>query len=63
MGYTGPFNPFIRNGELEDEKIMMALRRAADEYDNGEIAEVHDLLFDVVEAIQKFMELYEEVYV
>ena len=54
MKMPGPFNPFIRHGELEDEKIMMALRQAVNDYENGEIAEVHDLLIDIVEAIEKF---------
>lgn len=50
----GPFNPFICHGELEDEKIMMALRQAVNDYENGEVAEVHDLLIDIIDAIEKF---------
>lgn len=45
---------FFKNGELEDKKIMEALRRAVDWYDDGAIAEVKDLLVDIVNAIDEF---------
>lgn len=45
---------FYKNGELEDKKIEAALRKAADDYENGEIAEVRDLLVDIVNAIDEW---------
>ena len=45
---------FLKNGELEDKKIVDALRKAADDYENGEIIEVRDLLQDIVDAINEF---------
>lgn len=45
---------FYKNGELQDKKIVAALRRAADDYENGEIAEVRDLLVDIVNAIDEW---------
>lgn len=45
---------FIRNGELCDSKILAALRQAAKDYENGEIAEVRDLLAEIVAAIDIF---------
>lgn len=45
---------FLKNGELEDQKIVAALRKAADDYENGEIIEVRDLLQDIVDAIDEF---------
>lgn len=45
---------FLKNGELEDQKIVAALRKAADDYENGEIIEVRDLLWDIVDSIISF---------
>ena len=45
---------FYKNGELEDKKIVEALRKAADAYENGELIEVRDLLQDIVDAIDEF---------
>lgn len=45
-----------RNGELKDKEIIAALRKAAEEYENGELAEVRDTLFDIVCAIDEFGE-------
>ena len=42
--------------ELEDKKIVAALRQAADDYENGEIVEVHDTLLAIVSAIEWFIE-------
>lgn len=53
-------NRFIKsNGELKDKKIISALRKAANDYENGEIAEVRDLLADIVNAIDEFTDNYE----
>jgi hypothetical protein len=51
-------NKFIANGELKDEKIAKALRQAAQDYENGAIAEVRDLLADIVNAIDEFEDGY-----
>ena len=45
---------FLKNGELEDKKIVAALRKAADDYENGALIEVRDLLLDIVDAIDEF---------
>lgn len=47
-------NMFYRKGELKDKKVIAALKRAARQYENGEIAEVRDVLFEIVEAIDTF---------
>lgn len=51
-------NKFIANGELKDKKIVKALRQAATDYENGEIAEVRDLLAEIVGAIDDFTDNY-----
>ena len=50
---------FFKKGELQDKKIITALKQAADDYENGEIAEVKDLLIDIVKAINEFEANYE----
>ena len=50
---------FFKKGELQDEKIIVALKQAADDYENGEIAEVRDLLIEIVKAIDEFDKSYE----
>lgn len=45
---------FYENGNLEDEKIIVALHQAAEDYKNGELMEVRDLLLDIVNAIDAF---------
>lgn len=45
---------FIKRGELEDKKIIAALRQAAEDYENGELVEVRDLLVEIVNAIDEF---------
>ena len=53
-------NPFINNKGLCDEKIVQALRKAANDYENGEISEVQDTLQDIVWAIHVFDERCEK---
>ena len=50
---------FFKNGQLKDKEIVKALEQAAVDYDNGEIAEVRDLLVDIVQAIDEFDNQYE----
>ena len=45
---------FIRNGQLQDDKISAALQQASKDYRNGEIAEVRDLLLEIVAAIDEW---------
>ena len=45
---------FYRDGKLEDREIESALHQAADDYANGELIEVRDLLQEIVDAIDEF---------
>ena len=45
---------FYKNGKLKDKKIVSALRQVAEQYENGELIEVRDLLQDIVDAIDEF---------
>lgn len=53
-------NRFYNKGALKDRKIVEALKRAAVQYENGEIAEVRDTLFDIMDAIDNFEKDTEE---
>ena len=50
---------FFRKGNLEDKKIVAALKQAADDYENGEILEVKGVLIDIINAITDFEQEYE----
>lgn len=50
---------FFKKGELQDKKIAAALRQAADDYENGEIAEVKGVLIDIINSITAFEQEYE----
>lgn len=45
---------FIRNGKLKDKLIVSALLQSAEDFENGEILEVRDVLSDIVDAINEF---------
>ena len=45
--------------ELKDDNILKDLKKAAAMYENGEISEVHDMLLEIVGAIEEFEEHYE----
>lgn len=47
-------NPFFKKGELKDKKIVAALHKAAEDYENGEIIEVKGVLIDIINAITDF---------
>lgn len=53
---------FLKKGELKDKEILEALQKAADWYEDGAIAEVRDLLVDIVKAIDEFTEREERKY-
>lgn len=53
-------NKFIRNGELQDKKIIKALTQATKDYENGAILETRDLLLDICVAINEFEDLQED---
>lgn len=50
---------FFKNGKLEDGKIIDSLHKAAEDYENGEIVEVRDLLMDIIGAIDEFTDAEE----
>lgn len=50
---------FYKHGELDDERIVAALQRAARDYENGAIIEVRDALAEIVGAIDEFTNEYE----
>lgn len=45
---------FFKKGELQDKKIVAALHQAAEDYANGEIIEVKDVLIEIINAITDF---------
>lgn len=53
-------NAFIDKDGLKDELIIKALHRAANDYANGELSEVQDVLNDIAWAIQQFNQRCEE---
>lgn len=48
------YNRFYEKSELNDLGIINALKQAAKDYENGEIAEVRDILEEIVIAIDEF---------
>lgn len=48
------YNRFIGRGGLKDKQIIKALHKVAEDYENGEVAEVRDTLADIVRAIDEF---------
>lgn len=51
-------NEFVESVELQDDKIVIALRKAADAYENGEISEVKQTLWKIIKAISCFEQAY-----
>ena len=47
-----------RENVLDDEEIVNDLRKAADDYENGEILEVRDNLLAIVRSINRFIKNY-----
>ena len=45
---------FIRGSALQDAEIAKALRKAAEDYENGEIIEVKGVLIEIINAITEF---------
>ena len=48
---------FFKNGKLKDKEIEAALHKAADDYANGELIEVRDLLLEIINAIDEFADI------
>ena len=46
---------FLKNGELQDDEIVEALKEATDDYEDGMISEVRDLLVEIVHAIDEWV--------
>lgn len=51
---------FFKKGELQDKKIVAALHQAAEDYENGEIIEVKDVLIEITNAITDFEQSQEK---
>ena len=45
---------FYKKGELQDKQIIAALHKAAEDYENGEIIEVKDVLIEIINDITDF---------
>ena len=43
-----------KNHCLKDAEITKALRKAADNYENGELSETQDICYEIAQAIQDF---------
>lgn len=52
---------FFKNRELDDAKIIRALRKAIKDYENGEIVEVKSVLIDIINSITDFEECMDEL--
>ena len=51
-------NRFLEFGKLQDIEIINALKEAVYDYEDGAIAEVRDVLVDIVKAIDKWTYIY-----
>ena len=49
---------YIKNGKLQDKAIERDLHIAAENFANGEIAEVRDNLLKIINAIDEFEDTY-----
>ena len=47
-------NKFYSKGELKDKKILEVLKKLPEQYENGEIAEVRDVMEEIIFAIDEF---------
>lgn len=52
-------NRYYKNGELKDNEIIASLKKAAEDYENGEISEVKDVIADIWNAISEWEKHYE----
>jgi len=46
---------FLKHGELQDNEIIEALKESVDDYGDGMISEVRDLLVEIVNAIDEWV--------
>lgn len=46
---------FLKGVELKDDEIIKALKDAADDYEDGMVSEVRDLLVEIVNAIDEWV--------
>lgn len=51
---------YIKNGELQDERITVSIYAAAKEYESGEIIEARDRMLEIIAAIDEFTETESE---
>ena len=52
-------NPYYKNKELQDKQIVEALKHWPEQYEDGEIIEVRDILCQIVRAIDLFTRDYD----
>ena len=52
-------NKFYSKGELKDKKILEVLKKLPEQYENGEIAEVRNIMEEIIIAIDEFESEYE----
>ena len=45
---------YIKNGELQDERILASIHRAGEEFKNGEILEARDRMLEIIGAIDEW---------
>ena len=50
---------YIKNGELQDERIISSIHAAAKEYESGEIIEARDRMLEIIAAIDEYMDSHE----
>lgn len=48
---------FFKNDVLDDKSVIEALRQAAEDYENGELIEVRNVLAEIINDIDEFTEL------
>ncbi len=52
-------NKFYSKGELKDKKILEVLKKLPEQYENGEIAEVRNIMEEIIFEIDEFESEYE----
>lgn len=49
-------NKYLNNDcTLKDKEIIEDIRKAVDMYENGELVETHDVLLEIINAIDDFL--------
>ena len=45
------------DGMLKDKEIIEDIRKSVDMYENGELIETHDILLEIINAIDDFIDI------